>query len=65
MMVPDVFEQFYVERHRISAGRGWLIGKPEVIRMDVDQRHAATPGNPIQFLKPDSRRSLAHHQEEG
>ena len=27
--------------------------KAQIIGMDVDERHSAVPGNPVEFLQPD------------
>ena len=50
--------------HGIGAGRRRFAIEANIIGMDIDQRHAAVLGDPVQFLKPDGRSLFAQEQEE-
>src|SRR4051794_31738609 len=60
-----IFQKIGVEFSRKRAGGRFLAVKTAIIRVNIQQGHAAMPSDPIELLKPDVGGALAEQEKEG
>ena len=65
MALADIFQKAGIEPHGVAARRSRLVIEPGVIRMDIDERHAAMANDPVEFLEPDIGVALAQQEKQG
>ena len=64
MMCPDMLQEIDVMLDRKGARGGTIARKVNVVRMNIQQRHAAVPGDPVQLLDPDFGIGFLEQQEQ-